>query len=227
MTRSSEVAPRRWDLVVRATHWLVAGAVLTNSLITEEGSDWHIWVGYGLAAVLLVRFLWGIIGPQEARFSAFPPSPRRAIHYISLIMDGRVGRHRSHNPLGALMVYALWATLIVIIASGVAMAGSPLEPQATQRQAAEGAMTPRSTILPGGHSQIEDDGDEEAHEPDDQDENLKGDDKDDHEEGVISEIHEAAVTFLYGLILLHLAGVAFETRRAGRQIIMAMLPKRR
>lgn len=88
-------------------------------------------------------------------------------------------------------------------------------------------MTPRSTILPGGHSQIEDDGDEEAHEPDDQDENRKGDDKDDHEEGVISEIHEAAVTFLYGLILLHLAGVAFETRRAGRQIIMAMLPKRR
>ncbi len=104
-------------------------------------------------------------------------------------MDGRVGRQRSHNPLGALMVYALWATLIVIIASGVAMAGSPLEPQAKQRQAAEGVMTPRSTILPGGHSQIEDDGDEEAHEPDDQDENLKGDDKDDHEEGVLSEIH--------------------------------------
>ena len=124
--------PRRWDPLVKLTHWGVAVAVIANALVTEEGSGWHIWVGYGLAALLALRLCWGLIGPAEARFSAFPPSPRRALAHMGEIRRGEVIEHRSHNPLGALMVYAIWTCLVVIIATGIAMAGPPpADPNAT------------------------------------------------------------------------------------------------
>lgn len=73
---------RAWDPIVKLTHWGVVTAVIANAIFTEEGSGWHIWVGYGLAALLALRLLWGLIGPAEARFSAFAPSPRRHLRTL-------------------------------------------------------------------------------------------------------------------------------------------------
>lgn len=126
---SNDVVPspsrsrRSWDPVVKVTHWSIVTTILANALVTEEGSGAHIWVGYTLAAILALRLLWGLIGPAEARFSAFPPSPRRALGHLRDIRAGKKEVHSSHNPLGALMVYAIWSMLGVIIASGMAMAG--------------------------------------------------------------------------------------------------------
>lgn len=218
--------PRRWDPIVKITHWGVVSAVIANAIFTEEGSGWHVWVGYGLAALLALRLLWGLIGPAEARFSAFPPSPGRAIAHLGEIGRGEVVRHRSHNPLGALMAYAIWATLLVIVASGVAMSGPPpSDPSAIQGESGEGGK---------GES-----GDEEAEEDDEHaaasqpgalanflipparaDEGGEGGEG----EEVYEEVHEIAVNLLYVLIALHLAGVVFETRRSGREIIGAMVP---
>lgn len=125
MNTIDDNSPRRWDPIVKLTHWGVVAAVMGNALLTEDGSGWHIWVGYGLAGLLGLRLLWGLVGPREARFSAFPPSPARAIRHIGEIGRGEVTHHRSHNPLGALMVYAIWATLLAIVGSGIAMAGPP------------------------------------------------------------------------------------------------------
>jgi cytochrome b len=132
-------APRRWDPIVKLTHWGIVAAIIGNALVTEEGSGWHIWVGYGLAALLGLRLLWGLIGPVQARFSAFPPSPGRAIAHIGEIKNGGATQHHSHNPLGALMVYAIWATLLVVIGSGIAMSGPPpADPSAVSGEAGEG-----------------------------------------------------------------------------------------
>jgi cytochrome b len=95
--------------------------------------------------MLALRLLWGLVGPREARFSAFPPSLRRALAHIREIRAGKVHDQPSHNPLGALMVYAIWGTLGIIIASGIAMAGLP--PKAVTHdhhgveQAAQSSMT--------------------------------------------------------------------------------------
>lgn len=205
--------PRRrcWDPVVKITHWSVVAAVLVNAVVMEEGSAAHIWVGYALAAVLALRLLWGFIGPAEARFSAFAPSLSRAFQHVRDIRAGKKEVHPSHNPLSALMVYAIWSMLGVIIASGIAMAGPPpiagVNPAGTNRAAAE-----RSGIV--------------RHD-DDEDEEGEGIGRHDEEEGLWGEVHEVAVNVLYVLILLHIAGVAFETRRSGREILLAMLPSRR
>ena len=196
----------RWDPVVKLTHWAVALAVLANVVIMEGGSAGHVWVGYALAAILGLRLLWGLIGPVEARFAAFPPSPGKAIAHIREIAAGRRTAHRSHNPLGALMVYAIWGTLLVIIATGVAMAGLPTAPIAG-RQAERSAQ---SAVL------IADEGAEERESGD-----RAGEEG---EEGPLGEVHEAAVNLLYGLILLHIGGVVFESRRQKRNLALAMLP---
>ena len=67
---------RRWDPLVRLTHWGVAAGIVANGAFTEEGSGLHLWVGYGVGALLALRLLWGVIGPPEARFSAFPSRRR-------------------------------------------------------------------------------------------------------------------------------------------------------
>ena len=132
MTATETAAPpRRWDPVVKLTHWTIVAAILANALITEEGSDAHVWVGYAVAATLILRLIWGVIGPAEARFSAFPPSPGRALAHIREIATGKRSEHASHNPLGALVVYAIWSTLAVIIVTGVLMVSARPSPKAS------------------------------------------------------------------------------------------------
>ncbi|ACL96482.1 cytochrome b/b6 domain-containing protein [Caulobacter vibrioides NA1000] len=202
--------PRRWDPVVKLTHWTIVGAILANGLITEEGSTPHVWVGYALAATLALRLIWGVIGPAEARFAAFPPSPARALAHLREIAQGRRSQHASHNPLGALMVYAIWSTLAVIVVTGVLMANAPAEPK-------DLVAAPPAAV----HSEARE-SDEIGEEAEAQ-EGAEG-----HgEEGPLAEVHETAVNLLYVLIVLHIAGVVFETRRSGRRIVLAMLPGRR
>lgn len=200
MTETALPARRRWDPIVRITHWSIALAVLTNAAFTEEGSGPHVWVGYGLAAILGLRLLWGLVGPAEARFSAFWPSPRKALAHLREIRAGKMSHHASHNPLGALMVYAIWGCLMTIIVTGVAMAGLP--------------------PLVGTVREVEQHGRAIAAQSHDE----EGEDGKEGEDGPLGEIHETAANLLYLLILLHLAGVIFETRRSGKQVLVAMAP---
>ncbi len=214
--------PRRWDPIVKLTHWGVVTAVIGNALVTEERSGWHIWVGYGLAGLLALRLLWGLIGPVEARFSAFPPSASRAAAHLGEIRRGEVVRHRSHNPLGALMAYAIWAMLAVIVASGIAMSGPPpADPAAVTGEHGEGGEAKSDlqsfvlqTVIPPARA-------DESEGP----EASEGREAAEDESGEwLEEMHEIAVNLLYVLIALHLAGVVFETRRSGREVVGAMIP---
>ena len=110
-----------WDPVVRVTHWVVALSVLLNGLIIEEESQLHNWIGYAVLAMLALRVLWGIVGTEEARFSSFPPSLSRAKAYARGLLHGEHPAQRSHNPIGSLMVYAMWGALAVVIGTGIGM----------------------------------------------------------------------------------------------------------
>lgn len=207
-TLETPLPTRRWDPLVRITHWGIVAAVIVNALVVEEGSAIHIWAGYGLAALLALRLLWGLIGPPEARFSAFPPSPLRALAHVREIASGTRTMHASHNPLGALMVYAIWSCLVVIIATGIAMAPPSAAPW-TNLEAKDHAEAGVQASTPVAS---------------DEEEGGESGESGEREEGALTEIHEVAVNLLYLLIALHLAGVIFETRRSGRQIVTAMLP---
>ena len=112
-----------WDLLVRGVHWSVAILFIANATLLEEGEAIHRFVGYAILTLVSLRLAWGIVGTRHARFSAFPPDAGAAIRDATERLTGR-GRgepHLSHNPLGALMAYALWTLLIAIALTGMAL----------------------------------------------------------------------------------------------------------
>jgi cytochrome b len=110
-----------WDIVVRFTHWAVAVLVIGELTVLDD--DWavHRWAGYAVLALVALRLVWGLIGSRHARFSAFPPRLKAARAHLAGLLRGRRERHLSHNPLGALMVYNLWASLIAVCVTGIMM----------------------------------------------------------------------------------------------------------
>ena len=110
-----------WDPLVRLTHWTLALMILLNGAFTDDESRLHEWVGYVALGLVGLRVAWAIIGPPHARFSAFPPNPFRALRYLKALRQGDRTMHLSHNPLGALMVYNIWLTVIALGVTGYMM----------------------------------------------------------------------------------------------------------
>lgn len=112
---------RVWDPLVRLIHWSLALIILVNGALTEGESDLHHLLGYVAIGLVATRLLWGLIGSRHARFSSFPPDPFRALRHIGDLMRGDRTVHLSHNPLGALMVYNIWGTVIAMGVTGYMM----------------------------------------------------------------------------------------------------------
>lgn len=189
-----------WDPIVRITHWGVALAIVLNGLINEGGSTLHIWIGYSALALLVLRLLWGVIGPEEARFSSFPPTISGAIGHLREVLVGRHRSYRSHNPAGGLMVYALWGMLALTAATGVVLETEPFPAETTF-----GAVAHVEHRETAEHR--------EAGDHDEEDEAME----------TVEEIHELAANLLLILAGLHVAGVALESRLSGRNLVRAMI----
>lgn len=110
-----------WDPLVRMIHWLLAASIVANGFLTDPERDLHETIGYVALALVVLRLAWGLIGPRPARLSSFPPSPGRAIANLRAILRGDRTVHLTHNPLGALMVWNIWATVGIIVATGIMM----------------------------------------------------------------------------------------------------------
>lgn len=110
-----------WDAFVRLFHWSLVLSFAANALITAPESKLHHWVGYVAVGLVVARILWGLIGTRHARFSDFPPDPAAALGQVAEMATGRRHAHRGHSPLGALMIYNLLLSVIVIGVSGYLM----------------------------------------------------------------------------------------------------------
>jgi len=87
--------------------------------VIDDDSKLHLWVGYGILGLVGLRILWGFVGSRHARFADFPPSASAAMGQLAEITGRSKGiAHVGHTPLGALMIYNLLLTLIVIGVSG-------------------------------------------------------------------------------------------------------------
>lgn len=192
-----------WDPLLRLAHWGIAVVVIANYAFTKQGGSVHIAFGWVGLAILILRLIWGFVGPVEARFSSFPPNPMAALRHLGAMLRGAAPHYPSHNPAGALMAYALWACLGVITLTGLGMSGlSPFAQADLEAAVAEGDWS----VL------VEDDGEAQGESP-------YGD--------VLEEVHEVAANLILILAVLHVAGVAVESRAMRRNLLAPMLITRR
>lgn len=199
---ATEAPPSLWDPVVRLTHWGIAVSVLLNAVLDEGGSLLHVSVGWIVMALLVLRLVWGVLGPAEARFSAFPPNPVTAFRHLRQLVAGRARHYPSHNPAGALMAYAFWATLAVVTATGLYLTGGATPMQVADQKAAV-ASGDWSALIAA-----------DAGESSDEDKSLRH---------TAEEVHEVAANLLLFLAVLHIAGVNVEGRAIRRNLVKPML----
>jgi cytochrome b len=107
-----------WDPFVRVFHWSLVALFVIAYATGDEVERVHIAAGYGIAGLLMLRIVWGIIGPRHARFTDFVRPPREALGYLRDALMLRARRYIGHNPAGGLMVVAL-----IIMLGGTCMTG--------------------------------------------------------------------------------------------------------
>jgi cytochrome b len=109
---------RVWDPFVRVFHWSLVACVTLNLFVLEDGESAHEWVGYIAAALVATRLIWGFVGTRYARFSDFFPTPSRVRQHLTELHNGVIPYHAGHNPLGALMMLALMALVLLLGLTG-------------------------------------------------------------------------------------------------------------
>ena len=107
-----------WDPLVRMAHWMLVAGVTAAWLTRHARGAWHEVLGYAVLAVVMVRVIWGFVGFRHARFADFVVGPAGTLRYAGQTLRRQEPRYLGHNPLGAWMIIALIATLLVISVSG-------------------------------------------------------------------------------------------------------------
>lgn len=137
MTPHDTVAHRVYDPLLRLLHASLALAVLAL-ILTSQLADWfehgpyedtlwslHILSGYALAISLLLRILWGIVGPARARWRDLwhPALWKDSVKRLRLPNTHRLG----HDPLASLFYLAAYGVMALMVVTGLSLAASEFQ----------------------------------------------------------------------------------------------------
>lgn len=113
-----------WDPLVRVFHWTLVAAFSLAYITEEDFLTLHSWAGYTVFGLILVRLIWGLVGPRYARFSDFVHSPREVIQFLKQTLRLRAKRYLGHNPAGGAMIVLLLISLVLTTLTGMAVYGA-------------------------------------------------------------------------------------------------------
>lgn len=109
-----------WDRSIRFFHWTLVLGFATAFISGEfHAPTLHALVGYVLCALIMARVYWGFRGGKYARFRSFVFPAGETLTYARSMIKGSPRHYFGHNPAGALMVFALLATVAVTLATGL------------------------------------------------------------------------------------------------------------
>jgi cytochrome b len=191
---------------VRIGHWALVAAFAAAYLTAEEegGSPHalHVWGGYLIGAIVIVRVVWGFVGPRYARFSEFICGPVTALRYLVDLVSGRARRYVGHSPAGGAMVIVLLAFLAATVVTGVIAYGEAGKgPLAAGGAAFVGVSVAADDEATG---RIEKEGSEA-------------------EETAIGELHGALANITLALVILHILGVGAASIAHRENLVGAMV----
>jgi cytochrome b len=204
-----------WDLLVRTGHWLLVVLFFVAYFTEEDLLTVHSWAGYGVAAYVVIRVIWGFVGSKHARFADFAYGPASTLHYLKGLLTFHAKRYIGHSPAGAAMVFALLVSLAVTTVSGMAVLAveenaGPLAPWLGREAAAHGTE-PGVPLLAAP-----------ARASDDEHEQKKGTGGE-----ALEEIHELFSSLTLVLIVLHIGGVVLASIVHRENLARAMVTGRK
>jgi cytochrome b len=205
-----------WDAFVRVFHWTLAVGFFV-AYLSEDVMWLHVWTGYLVGVLILMRIVWGFVGPQHARFSDFAFPPKAVLAYLADLVRFKAIRHLGHSPAGAVMVWALLAGLLAIVGSGLVLYAleedaGPLagfvstEPAGLPLAETAGEDEARFALI----SSAQADEDDDAWEDDDAYRRAEHGEHEGSEE-FWEELHEVLANLVLVLVLLHIGGVLFAS----------------
>lgn len=113
-----------WDLFVRVFHWSLVAGFFTAYLVEDELLGLHVWAGYLALSLVLLRLVWGFVGPAHARFADFVFAPSVVLGYLKQVLTLRAPRYLGHNPAGGAMILALLASILLTGLTGLVLYGA-------------------------------------------------------------------------------------------------------
>lgn len=198
---------RVWDQFVRLAHWtIVIGFFI--AYFTEDVLILHVWVGYVVGVVVLLRIVWGFVGPRHARFVDFLYRPAEVVAYARALIMRRAKRHIGHSPAGGAMVVALLLGLLVTVGSGLVLhavhdGAGPL--------AGIVGNAPAERALVTSDADHDDEADELRH------------DAAGNAGPFWKDVHEVAANLMLVLIALHVSGVVLASLLHRENLVEAMI----
>jgi cytochrome b len=194
-----------WDPVVRLGHWVLVAAFAVAYLSAEEeggtAEPLHVWGGYVVGAIVVLRILWGLVGPKYARFSDFVCGPIATLRYLVDLFAGHARRYLGHSPAGGAMVIALLVCLAGTVATGIIAYGE----RGKGPLAADGAA-----ITAVAHAEENEAGAGEAA-------GTEG------KKSIVGELHGALANVTLALVVLHVVGVGLTSYAHRENLVAAML----
>jgi cytochrome b len=205
---SRPVSTLVWDPLVRFGHWALVAAFAVAYFSAEEeagGPDLlHVWGGYVVGVLVVLRVVWGFVGPRHARFSDFVRSPIVALKYFLDLLNGRARRYVGHSPAGGAMVIALLVCLAATVATGVIAYGEegkgPLAVVMVTDANANGNE--------GGHRALAEKRGEQG-------------------ESTIGELHGLMANITVALVVAHIFGVVVASVVHKENLVLAMITGRK
>ncbi|MQM39929.1 hypothetical protein KBTX_03969 [wastewater metagenome] len=200
---------RVWDPVVRLFHWSLVVAFTVAYLSSEEDSALHVYAGYVVLALIVVRLIWGVVGSRHARFGDFVRPPGEVFAYLRGLASGRSRHYLGHNPAGGWMVIALLVSLFAVTLSGVML-------DTAEGGALAAAGSGSVAVIATAHA---DDGEYGEY-------GERGEGDEGGEE-FWEEVHEASANVTLFLVFLHIAGVIVSSLLHRENLIRAMVTGRK
>jgi cytochrome b len=197
-------------------HWTLAAAFAVAFVTEDDALLIHVWAGYVVGVLIVLRVIWGLIGPQHARFSDFVYRPSAAAGYVRDVLLFRAKRYVGHSPGGGAMVLVLLVSLALTVTTGLIVYGAgeqagPLAPlfasSTTDAEVSVPYLTERALA--------------------DNEESERSSASQDRSESVFLEImeegHEFLANFTLALVLLHVAAVLLASVVHRENLIRAMV----
>ena len=203
---------RVWDPFVRVSHWLVAVAFAVSYLTEGEPLVLHVWSGYLIGSLVVLRVLWGVVGPRHARFADFVYRPGTVLAYLRDIVLLRAPRHLGHSPAGGAMVILLLLSLAATVGTGLVFLAEDRGEGPLAGIVARQGAGPAEDLVP---SESDGDGEDEREE------------RGGRGESDFEELHELFANLTLILVIAHIAGVALASFAHRENLPKAMVTGRK